>query len=127
MDKKENLSSPRLPFYERITACILFFFILFLVGLNLYLDEGQSSPLSSAEPHYLVKPYIEVTVKGAVARPGVYQVARGTLVGEVIQMAHPLNSADLGTIKRDSIITRKRTINIKETSKKKSYRLYFHA
>lgn len=116
----ENLSksnsSLKLPLYERAAACILFFFILFLIALNFYLDEGQLPP-PSGEPHYLVKPYIEVTVAGAVEQPGVYQVEKGTLVEEVIQMARPLESAKLDSIKLDSKILRRRTIRIKEKTK----------
>ena len=102
----------KLPNYERTAACFLIIAILFVMGLNFYLDEG-TIPEPSQEPHYVVSPYIEVTVKGAVAKPGVFQVTKGTLVEEVIQMAEPLETANLKTIKLDSKITRRRTINIK--------------
>lgn len=109
---------PKLPNYERTAACLLVVVILFILGLNLYLDEGKSFDLSP-EPHYLQSPYIEVTVKGAVAKPGVYQVTKGMLVEEVIRMAEPLEAASLNTIKLDSKITRRRIINIRAKSKNK--------
>jgi hypothetical protein len=116
----ENLSksnsSPKLPLYERAAACILIIFILFLIALNFYLDEGQF-PQPTGEPRYLVKPYIEVTVTGAVERPGIYQVRKGTLVEEVIHMARPLDKAKLDSIKLDSKIVRRRAIHIRENSK----------
>lgn len=109
--QKDDLPQ-KLPNYERTAACLLIIVILFAIGLNFYLDEDKL-PDPSQEPHYLVSPYIEVSVKGAVTKPGVYQVTKGTLVEEVIKMADPLETANLKNIKLDSKITRRRTINIR--------------
>lgn len=102
-----------LPPYERVVSCLLVLVILFAIGLNFYLDEGRM-PEENGEPHYLVSPFIEVAVKGAVAKPGMYQVEKGTLVQDVIQMAEPFETANLKRIKLDSKITRRRTIHIRE-------------
>ena len=107
----------KLPPYERAAALLLFLTILFAIGLNYYLDEGEM-PKPSSEPHYLVSPYIEVTVKGAVKQPGVYQVERGTLVKDVISMAQPHETASLKNIKLEAKITRRRTLNIKQEKRK---------
>jgi hypothetical protein len=105
--------SPSLPNYERTAACLLVIAVVFFSLINIYLDEGEI-PETTGETVYVVPPFVEISIKGAVAKPGVYQVKKGTLVQEVLQMADPLPTANLKKIKQDSKIIRRRTIDIKE-------------
>jgi len=107
--------------YERVTACLLIVSLALAIALNLYLNEGKL-PDPAGGPAYPVSPFIEITVKGAVAQPGTYQVEKGTPIAQVLEWAKPLENADLRAIKQNKAITRRRTINIKEKPQKKPQR-----
>lgn len=96
---------------------LLVFLFLFATVLNIYRDEGQLQ--IPADPHYLVSPTIAVIIKGAVRNPGVYQVAKGSTLLDAIEMAEPLQNANLKTFKAGSKINRKRTITVKKIQAQK--------
>lgn len=108
-------NKPKLPIYERLTASVIILFILFLAFLNLYLDDGKL-PKTQDAIVIVTSPLIEITVEGAVKKPGKYQVKKGTLVQEVLKLADPFDTANLKRIKLDSKITRRRTIRVHEKS-----------
>jgi len=111
---KENFSET-LPIYEKITASLLILLFLFAIAINVYLDEGKLSEVSDdLEKHYLVAPYVAITIRGAVAKPGVYQALKGSRLIDVINMAEPFDDANLNTFKSDSKVIRQRTVLIKE-------------
>lgn len=101
----------KLPLHERIAACLIILFILFLTTLNLYFDEGELPP-AEILPQTTI-PLVEVTIEGALEHPGVYRVKKGSTVQEAIALAKPLETANLRRIKLDSKITRRRKIIVR--------------
>lgn len=103
---------PALPFHEHFAAWMLICFIVFLTIMNLCFYDGQL-PKNMAPPYNPTSALIEVNIEGAVKYPGLYQVKKGTFVSEVLELAQPLEEANLKRIKLDSKITRRRTIRIR--------------
>lgn len=104
---------PKLPFYERLAACLIICFIVFLVVLNIYLDEGKI-PDTKTPIRQVNNLLVQVTIEGAVKHPGVYQVSKGSTVLEALQLAEPLEEANFKRIKLDSKIMRRRTIKVQK-------------
>ena len=103
---------PALPFYERIFALGVAGLFVFVVVLNLWLDEGELTK-ELGKPVYLKDPHIEVTIEGKVENPGVYRVKKGESVKKVVEMAKPMADANLKRVKLDGKITRRRKITIR--------------
>lgn len=102
----------KLPLHERIAATLLMITVILFTAVNLYLDIGEM-PEAEEDVRHLVPPFIEVSISGAVARPGTYQVLKGSTVGEVLKLAEPLVTANLKNIKKDSKIVRRRKIVVR--------------
>lgn len=106
----ESQEKPTLPFHEKFMAWLIISVLLFLTVLNIIFDE-PSMPMTESE-HHLANPLLEIVIEGAVEFPGVYQVKKGSLIKEVLELAKPLPEANLKRIKLDSPITRRRVIKI---------------
>jgi len=113
----ETQEKPSLPFHERFMAWLVISVLLFLIALNIIFDES-TMPLTESE-HQLVNPFVEIVVEGAVEFPGIYQVKKGVLIQEVLDLAKPLPEANLKRIKLDSPVNHRRVIKV---SKKKEKR-----
>lgn len=103
---------PTLPFYERIFAIGVVGFFTLLIGLNLWLSESEPV-IEVGSPFFVKKMLIEVNVEGKVRKPGIYQVKKGTTVGQVLEMAGLADDAKMGRTNLDSKITRRRKIIIR--------------
>ncbi|MGA8164252.1 MAG: SLBB domain-containing protein [Waddliaceae bacterium] len=112
MDSHKIATRPTLTSIERLGAWLIVCFFTFLTVLNLYLRETEL-PRKTGDAHEMGISLIEVTVKGAVKHPGVYQVEKGALVEEVLAVADPLDDADLKRMKMESKILRRRTIQVR--------------
>ena len=102
---------PALPFHERLFALVVAGVFINIIFLNYWFSE-QEVVIDKRHPHFTKSPFIEVIVEGRVKKPGTYQVKKGTLVGEVVNMAIPEEDANLKRVKLDSRITRRRKIKI---------------
>lgn len=104
-----------LPFHEKAVALLLMLVFLLATAVNLYHDSGEMP--SVADPAQTVEPYIEISITGAVRKPGNYQVPKGTLTIDAIKMAEPLEDANLKKINNHSKILRRRNIHIKSSTR----------
>ncbi|NGX41775.1 MAG: hypothetical protein K940chlam7_00047 [Chlamydiae bacterium] len=104
-------NKPKLPFYERLAACLIVSFTVALIVMNFYLDEGKLPDVESPV-HNTNQSLIQITIEGAVKNPGLYQVEKGTLVQDALQLAQPKEEANLKQIKLDSKVVRRRTIKV---------------
>ncbi len=82
-----------------------------LSGLAL-LDEEP--PTSSPRSQPLSVSTISVTIRGAVAQPGRYEVPAGAIVDDLLTLASPLPSADLRRLNRQSSLRNGRDIVVSE-------------
>lgn len=103
-----------LPVYEYV-ATGLFCGVLVLLS-SISMDQ-MAEPVFDGNL-YTVKKFITITVKGEVETPGEYQVAQGTRVKEIIEMAKPTERADLKKLNLSQKVNRQKTIKI--PSKKKT-------
>ncbi len=55
---------------------------------------------------------VDVSIDGHVKKPGVYAVARGAPIGEVLRKAHPKKFADLRAIRLEDPISHPLSLNI---------------
>lgn len=86
-----------------------------MLGLTLVaLFGGHDAAVVHTVPHHTLAPEIEVTVRGAVQKPGSYQVKRGATVEEVLSQAVPMSNADMRKIKRDKILRQGQIITVPE-------------
>lgn len=115
-EKMEISPKNALPAHERTTAILLILLFLFASALNIYRDRSDAPPVDPGT--HIAEPYIEITITGAVKKPGTYQVPKGTPTIEAIRQAEPFDNANLKKITEQSKITRRRTIDIKELQKK---------
>lgn len=106
------MNKPTLPIYERAFALGVVGFFAWMIFLNYWLYEKEPT-IEKGEPIYVQNPLIEVTIEGKVLKPGVYQVKRGTLVREVLDLAVPAEDANTGRMNLDSKILRRRKIKIR--------------
>ena len=74
--------------------------------------EKIFSQKQDQEPVELYCKLIEVKVEGAVENPGTYQVVKGTKISEVLSLAVLQSNASTARIKKDGVITRKRSLKI---------------
>ena len=105
------MQRPVLPFYERVFAMVVAGFFISIVFLNYWFSEREII-VDKQHPYFTQSPFIEVVVEGRVKKPGTYQVEKGALVRDVVEMASPEKDAKLNRIKLDSKITRRRKIKI---------------
>ena len=112
--KLRNLTveEPALPFHEKLFALAVVGFFILLMGLNLWVSDYEPI-LNVSHPHQVQNLLIEVTVEGNVVYPGIYQVKKGTTVGEVLKKAVLTEESRLGRLKLDGKITRRRKIVIR--------------
>jgi hypothetical protein len=101
---------PTLPFHERFAAWLIVSIVVFLTVLNVLFHEAKIP--ESDYQHHLVNPLIEITIEGAVENPGTYQIQKGILVRQALDLAKPLPEANLSKIKLDSPINRRRVIKV---------------
>lgn len=113
----KSMKPHKLPNHERIAALLVIAVFMSLSFWNIFSFE-RNTPLAIEELPRKGEPLVQVTITGAVQEPGVYQVKKGTAVSQVIEMARPLDTANLGRMRLDSKILRKRKIVIRERIEK---------
>lgn len=70
-----------------------------LIALYTQLYIPWKYPSLEEDPHWLVDPYIDVYIAGAVNHPGEYRVRRGSTRGDLLTKAEPYLDADLGRLR----------------------------
>lgn len=77
--------------------------------------------ISSVEdkPHHLVEMQIEVTIEGAVEKPGTYQLERHATLKDLLTLAIPKKEAQLGRLKLTRKLSDGQIVRIQAKGKKK--------
>ncbi|WP_068467006.1 SLBB domain-containing protein [Candidatus Protochlamydia phocaeensis] len=88
---------PHLPFHEWLIICLLIMALILLSFLTLIKNKAELPPVHSV--HELSSQTIQVSVKGAVARPGEYELKKGAKLKELLELCAPLSDADLSQLK----------------------------
>lgn len=110
----------RLPIHEWMAVVVIISVFLFLTLLSI---ANYESPLMETDAVALGEPLIDITIEGAVKFPGTYQFEKGTNLEEALNHAELLPTANVKTLKLDSLLTKKRKITVKETKSKSSARV----
>lgn len=100
----------KLPIYEWLII-VLLLLILFVLIMIAYVRQEKALP-PTATPYELVKSQFEVTIQGAVSKPGTYLIKKGSLLEEAIELARPLPEADLRSFRRYSKVRDGQKINV---------------
>lgn len=97
MNLRAPILTTKLPFHEWSIIILFCLILLALAGFALIGRKHFSTP----PPQYREEPlsYIQTTIKGAVAKPGSYQMAYHSTLKELIEQAQPLSIADLSHVK----------------------------
>jgi hypothetical protein len=101
---QKKLTTPKLLTHEWITVLSLLGFLLLLTLIVTFFSSSSHDTLN---PHYLVDQKIEVYIEGAVEKPGVYQVDRGTPLKAILEEAKPLKEAYLKKINLEKKLKKK--------------------
>ncbi len=81
-----------------------------MAGLTLFKKSNQPPPVSFS--HVLNDQSIEITVKGAVRKPGDYKLKKGDVIQDALSLAEPLLEANLDKIKLESKLRQRQIINV---------------
>lgn len=103
--------NPGLYVYEWLAVVSIIAFAIVLTWLS-HRQPALPHPDQLGEPQYLVHPRFEIKIEGAVAKPGVYQVAKGQTLKELLEMAEVLPEASLKGLKLNSKLRRGQVIHI---------------
>jgi len=89
------LDKPSLPLHEWLAvASILALMAAFMAITTIQRNHYSPSPHNLNEIQE-----IEVSIKGAVEKPGTYRVQQGTLLKELLQQAIPMENSNLSRLK----------------------------
>lgn len=117
MGVSSNSESPSLPVHEWIAVLLIVVMLSVLVSVVTYSSVSHIDD-EIGLPHHIM-PEIQVTVEGAVEKPGSYQVKRGTTLQEVLDLAKPLHDADLSRLKPEKKVRSGQVIKISPQKPKK--------
>ena len=104
-------NKPQLPIHEKLAVIIIIAGMVFLTLLTTF-NQGPEPRQINPTPHYMSDPEIEVYVQGAVQNPGSYKLMQGANVGDVLNLAQPLDDADLSKVKMQTKARRGQVIKI---------------
>src|SRR5690349_9260350 len=113
-----DLELKRLPTHEWMAViAILFFMTVLVLGIVV---ARQRAPLLTEPPHYLAEQEIEVFVEGAVERPGIYRLAKGAKLQDLLEQLTLAPDADRTKIKILRKLHQGQVIKIPKVKAKKS-------
>lgn len=101
---------PRLPVHEWLIVSLLIISLLLLSFVTLFWKKD--SPPVTQEQIELTNERIEVTVQGAVERPGMYELNKGCRLKELWKLCFPFSEADLRRFKPNSLLRDGQTIKV---------------
>lgn len=110
--------SSRLPQREWIVVGLIAGGLLIL-GLVTWI-RGDKTGAATGVAHHLVSQEIEVRIEGAVEKPGLYTLRRGTVLREALELAIPMPEANLQKYKMDRPLHDGQTIKVPAIKVKKS-------
>lgn len=90
----------KLPAHEWLIICLLLCVLGLIIAIA-YIREEPSLPQTDTV-HEVISSTLQVTIIGAVERPGHYTMERGDTVEDILQLAKPLPEADLKRLKLKS-------------------------
>lgn len=90
----------RLPFHEWLIICLFVIILLILAFITLVRKTDRLPQVSST--HELSLQTIEVSIKGAVNKPGSYEFKKGALLKDLLELAEALPEADLNRVKTEA-------------------------
>jgi len=115
--KKEDC----LPIHEWLAIMVIIGILLTLTFISVF--SNSSPKMLHEQAHFIIPQEIEVTVEGAVAKPGSYTIKKGATVDDVLKQAEPLPTANLKKIKMDKKLRRNQKLKIPHQVVKKSKNL----
>ncbi|MBA2369735.1 MAG: SLBB domain-containing protein [Candidatus Protochlamydia sp.] len=101
---------PRLPAHEWLIVSLLIISLLLLSFVTLFWKKN-SFPVSH-EQIELTNERIEVTVQGAVERPGIYELNKGSKLKDFWKICLPHPEADLRRFKPNSLLRDGQTLKV---------------
>lgn len=91
---------PKLPFHEWLIIT-LFIIVLLLLGIITLFWNNQKLPQIS-KIHELDIQTIQVCVRGAVKKPGTYELKKGSLLGGLLELAELTSEAELSKMQMNA-------------------------
>lgn len=101
------MASDKLLLHERIAAGLISGSFL-LLTLYIFLF----SPLIPSSESSLPLSHLEITILGAVMHPGEYQLAMGSTLNDLLELAQPTREADLNRMRKQRKLTHGEEIHI---------------
>lgn len=120
MPQSLNDTPKRLPTHEWFAIVIIIGLLFTLTLITMF--SNNNSDVALGIPHHVVDQEIVVFIEGAVEKPGPYQVRRGTLVQDVVELAKPLPDANLKALKLERKVRKNQVIKVKLSSEKRRKR-----
>lgn len=92
----------KLPVHEWLIVVLLIAVLASIISITSFKSRFSSSSTQSV--HYILSPTIQVHVEGAVQRPGVFTLNRGSRLQDVLELAGPLPEANIKSLKRNKVL-----------------------
>ncbi len=92
----------KLPLHEWVIIVLLIVTLASIAGVALI--RHPSSPPITEEEHELLNKNVVVDITGAVEKPGVYELPKGSLYKDLLSKAIPQPHADLRKIKMQALL-----------------------
>jgi DNA uptake protein ComE-like DNA-binding protein len=91
---------PKLPFHEWIIISLFIALLLMIAAITLFRKNDKMPQIASK--HELSAQIVQVSVRGAVNKPGTYEFKKGAILKELLEQAQTLVEADLSRIKTEA-------------------------
>lgn len=93
---------------------ILFCLLLCILAILAYSRQPSSFTSSKSYQQLQITPLLKIKIEGAVAKPALYQLPKGSLLIEAITLAEPLAAADLSFLKANDRLEQNQTVIVPE-------------
>lgn len=90
----------KLPFHEWLIISLLVAVLLMLTFITLLWKRQELPP--TATSHEIANEFVQVTISGAVQKPGSYEFKKGVMLKELLALAQPLPEANLDGLRVNS-------------------------
>lgn len=103
------MTKPSLSVPEWMAVAVIIAFMALLTSIALLPDPPRPAVERS---HYLHENFVEVTITGAVSKPGPYRLPKGSTVADLLAEAEPLPVADLRRVRSTTKLRRNHHVKV---------------
>lgn len=103
------MTKPSLSIPEWMAVAVIIAFMVLMSFIALLPEPPRTS---TGRAHYLYDNFVEVTITGAVSKPGPYRLAKGSTVGDLLAEASPLPNADLRRVRPTTKLRRNHHVKV---------------